>query len=228
MAAYRISRGGRESRWEPLPRHLVCFLPLVLPPLLLASWPLLPLDRWTVARGGVASPCCRRRCCRSAGLCCRSAGGRWRGGERHVFSPPRAAAALLPVGWPLPLVGRWTVARGGVARVFSPPCCHRCCRPARLCCRSAGGRWPWGEWHASSLLPVLQPRGKENRVRRGRRAVAVLRGRRPATGREGRSARREEGAGWSARWCGADASGCMLWLWPMAHGGLVKIGEHGL
>ena len=37
-----------------------------------------------------------------------------------VLPPP-----LLPVAWPLLPVGRWTVARGGAARVFSPPRCRR-------------------------------------------------------------------------------------------------------
>ena len=73
----------------------------------------------------VFSPSCCRRCCWPAGLCCRSTGGRWRGGEWHVSSPPRAATAAadqLASAAGRPVDGG---PGGSGMRLLSSPCCNR-------------------------------------------------------------------------------------------------------
>ena len=115
------------------------------PPLLPVGWPLLPVGRWTVARGGAARVFSPSRCRRAAAGRLASAAGRpvdgGAGGSGTCLLPP-VLPPLLPASSPLLPVGRWTVALGGVACVFSPPRAATAGKGEPRQTRATGGRRP--------------------------------------------------------------------------------------
>ena len=120
-------------------------LPVLPPPLLPVGWPLLPVSRWTVARGGAARVFSPSRCRRAAAGRLASAAGRpvdcGAGGSGTCLLPP-VLPPLLPASSPLLPVGRWTVALGGVACVFSPPRAAAAGKGEPRQARATGGRRP--------------------------------------------------------------------------------------